>query len=262
MSRLPVLQVDDVAVRRGGTTLLSGVSLAVAEGEHWALVGPNGAGKTTLFGILGAREHPTSGAARVLGQQLGTVDLRELRALVGQVDQRLEVSLPLPVHSVVLAGATGTPLPMLRRLPTAAEEHRARDLESLLGIAHIADREWHVLSAGERSRSLIARALMPAPRLLLLDEPATGLDVVARHALAESLARLAADVPTLATVTTTHHLEDLPPITTHAAVLSRGRLAAAGPVAGVLTGDTLSAAYGAPLRSWHDAAGWHLELVS
>jgi iron complex transport system ATP-binding protein len=256
-----LLRVDGVSVVRSGATLLAGVSLTVAAGEHWALVGPNGAGKTTLFGILGARTHPTTGSAHVLGRRLGSVDLTELRALLGQVDQRLEVSLPLTVHAVVLAGATGTPLPMLRRAVPPAEEDRARELEELLGIAAIADRRWHVISAGERSRALIARALMPAPRLLLLDEPATGLDVVARSALGASLARLAADVPALATVTTTHHLEDLPPVTTHAAVLSRGRLVACGPVADVLTSGVLSAAYGAELRAWHDAAGWHLELA-
>jgi iron complex transport system ATP-binding protein len=256
-----VLQVDDVSVVRGGTTLLAAVSLAVREGEHWALVGPNGAGKTTLFGILGARAHPTRGSAHVLGRRLGSVDLSELRALIGQVDQRLEVSLPLPVHTVVLAGATGTPLPMLRRAVRPAEEIRARELEALLGIGAIAGREWHVISAGERSRALIARALMPAPRLLLLDEPATGLDVVARHALGSSLTRLAAEAPSLATVTTTHHLEDLPPITTHAAVLSHGRVVGCGAVGDVLTSELLSSAYGAPLRAWHDAAGWHLELA-
>ena len=256
-----VLRVDDVAVVRGGTTLLAGISLRVAAGEHWALVGPNGAGKTTLFGILGARTHPTTGAAHVLGRRLGSVNLSELRALIGQVDQRLEVSLPLPVHAVVLAGATGTPLPMLRRAVRPAEELRARELEDLLGIAALADRSWHVISAGERSRALIARALMPAPRLLLLDEPATGLDVVARHALGAALTRLAGDVPGLATVTTTHHLEDLPPVTTHAAVLSGGRVVGCGSVAEVLTSATMSAAYGAELRAWHDAAGWHLELA-
>ena len=261
MSPAPVLQVSEVSVVRGGATLLAGVSLSVHAGEHWALVGPNGAGKTTLFGILGAQTHPTTGTAHVLDRRLGSVDLRELRALLGQVDQRFTVSLPLPVHAVILAGATGTPLPMLRRAVRPQEETRARSLETLLGISEIADRSWHVISAGERSRSLIARALMPDPRLLLLDEPATGLDVVARAALGAALTRLAEDSPTLATVTTTHHLEDLPPVTTHAAVLSRGRLVAQGPVEQVLTSETLSSAYGARLRAWHDAGGWHLALA-
>ncbi|MDQ1681109.1 MAG: iron complex transport system ATP-binding protein [Frankiaceae bacterium] len=256
-----VLAVHDVSVVREGTRLLDGISLTVRAGEHWALVGPNGAGKTTLFGILGARQFPTRGSASVLGRALGTVDLRELRALVGQVDQRFDASLPITVHDVVLTGATGTPLPLLHREIPAAEEARARDLETLLGIRTIAPRKWHVISAGERSRTLIARSLMPAPRLLLLDEPATGLDVVARHALGGALAALVRDAPTLATVTTTHHLEDLPPVTTHAAVLSGGRLAAAGPVGEVLTSRTLSTAYGADLRAWQDIAGWHLELV-
>jgi iron complex transport system ATP-binding protein len=256
-----VLGVHDVSVVRGGNCLVDGVSLMVRAGEHWALVGPNGAGKTTLFGILGARHFPTRGTASVLGRALGTVDLRDLRALVGQVDQRFDASLPVSVHAVVLTGATGTPLPLLHRDVPPAEESRARELESLLGIDAIAAREWHVISTGERSRTLIARALMPDPRLLLLDEPATGLDVVARHALGRALADVVRQAPTLATVTTTHHLEDLPPVTTHAAVLSAGRLVAAGPVADVLTSDTLSGAYRADLRAWHDAAGWHLELV-
>lgn len=235
-----MLEVDGVDLVREGKLLLENVSLKVAAGEHWALLGPNGAGKTTLLGLCGALTHPTRGTVRVLGHQLGRVDLRELRGYIGHVNPRHRVPSPLTVREVVLTGVTGTNDRMPRWEPTAHERDRADELIDALHITKIADERWPTLSQGERGRTLIARALMPAPRLLLLDEPATGLDVAARERLLAAVSALAAASPDLASVTVTHHLEELPTSTTHAALLRDGRVFTAGPADQVLTTANVS----------------------
>ncbi|ODU00718.1 MAG: ABC transporter ATP-binding protein [Pseudonocardia sp. SCN 72-86] len=252
----PVLLARDVDLVRGEAQLLDAVSLRVEQGEHWALLGPNGAGKSTLLGILGARTHPTRGEVYVLGRRLGRVDVRELRSYLGHVDPRHPLQSPLTLRQVVLTGLTGTTEIVPRWAPTAAEETAADRLVALLGVAHRASDRWPTLSQGERGRALIARALMPAPRLLLLDEPATGLDLAAREQLLTALDTLRREHPGLATVLVTHHLEELPPSTTHAYLLRDGRCLAAGPAADVLTTDLVSECFGHPVRIVHEDGRW------
>jgi iron complex transport system ATP-binding protein len=223
--------------------LLREVTWRVRPGEHWALLGPNGAGKTTLLSMAGARRHPSAGAVRVLGQRLGKVDLRELRRLIGVVDQALRMPDELTAEAVVLTGASGSIQPLWDRYG-AAERARASELLELMGCAHLAARRVGTCSQGERGRVRIARALMPSPRLLLLDEPASGLDLAARELLLAALGELAAFEPDLATVVVSHHLEDLPPHTTHALLLAGGAVVAAGAVDAALTGEAVSACFG------------------
>jgi iron complex transport system ATP-binding protein len=223
--------------------LLREVTWRVRPGEHWALLGPNGAGKTTLLSMAGARRHPSAGAVRVLGQRLGKVDMRELRRLIGVVDQALRMPDELTAEAVVLTGASGSIQPLWDRYG-AAERARASELLELMGCAHLAARRVGTCSQGERGRVRIARALMPSPRLLLLDEPASGLDLAARELLLGALAELVYFEPDLATVVVSHHLEDLPPHTTHALLLAGGQVVAAGQVDVALTGEAVSACFG------------------
>jgi iron complex transport system ATP-binding protein len=195
--------------------LLREVTWRVRPGEHWALLGPNGAGKTTLLSMAGARRHPSAGAVRVLGQRLGKVDMRELRRLIGVVDQALRMPDELTAEAVVLTGASGSIQPL-----------------------------WDCYGAAERARAGELLELMPSPRLLLLDEPASGLDLAARELLLAALGELAAFEPDLATVVVSHHLEDLPPHTTHALLLAGGAVVAAGQVDAALTGEAVSACFG------------------
>ncbi|MFC7310338.1 ABC transporter ATP-binding protein [Streptomyces monticola] len=254
----PVLEVTDASVVREGRTLLDSLSLTVRGGEHWALLGANGAGKTTLLKLLGALAHPTRGAVEVLGRRLGRVDLRELRALVGHVDPRHPLRSPLRVGEVVLTGLTNSVEPVPRWSPTAEQRERAGELLALLGMAGRAGERWPQLSQGERGRVLIARALLPSPRLLLLDEPATGLDVPGREQLLESLDALRVARPGLATVLVTHHLEELPEGTSHALLLRGGRALAAGPVARVLTGELVSECFDHPVEVTRTAGRWQV----
>jgi iron complex transport system ATP-binding protein len=245
--RATVLDVRDVRVSRQGRDLLHDVSLRVRAGEHWALIGPNGAGKTTLLALCGAQGHPTAGTVDVLGRRLGRVDLRELRVRVGHVDPRHRMLGDATVREVVLTGATGSSDPVPRWSPTREQEARADLLTASVGLEARRDSRWSVLSQGERGRALIARALLPEPALLLLDEPATGLDVAAREHLLDTVDGLRAKHPEVASVTVTHHLEDLPASTTHAVLLRGGRVTASGTAADVLTSELVSAAFDHPL---------------
>ncbi|MGC5254841.1 ABC transporter ATP-binding protein [Gordonia sp. DT218] len=239
----PVLDASDIDVIRSGRSLLHDVSLRVGPGEHWALLGPNGAGKSTLMAILGARGHPTRGSVDVLGKRLGRVDMRELRTHIGHVDPRWRIDIPLTAHEVVLTGLTNTP-ELDRRHDYSDDEHRhADELLELLGMTPRRDSLWPVMSQGERGRTLIARALMPRPALLLLDEPATGLDLAAREKLLTGIDQLRSEVPNLASVLVTHHLEDLPTSTSHAMLLRDGEVVASGAVDDALTSTTISACF-------------------
>jgi iron complex transport system ATP-binding protein len=252
----PVLELLDVTYRRDGSEIIQGVSLTVRAGEHWALIGPNGAGKSTLLGFCGAVTHPTSGTVRVLGEQLGRVELQALRRAIGHVNPRHPLRSPLAVRDIVLTGLTGTIETAPRWRPTADDASRADDLIVALGLGGKAGSRWNVLSQGERGRVLIARALICEPRLLLLDEPSTGLDIAAREQLLETVDLLSETHPEVASVLVTHHLEELPSSTTHALLLAGGRVVAAGPAAQALTSGHVSAAFDHPIDVGFDGGRW------
>ena len=252
----PLLEASELDFVRGGRFLLRDVSLAVRPGEHWVLIGPNGAGKTTLLRLLGALEHPTHGTVRVLGQQLGMVDMRALRTAIGHVDPRHPLQWPLTVREIVLTGATNTVNPQQRWSPDEAQLRQADTLIEAVGLTPLAAARWQTLSSGERGRALIARALMPEPALLLLDEPATGLDLAAREQLLASLDALRTAHRRLASVLVTHHLEEIPASTTHALLLRDGRVHARGPVTEVVTSEHVSSCFAHPVRIGHDGGRW------
>ncbi|MFI6866363.1 ABC transporter ATP-binding protein [Nocardia sp. NPDC050406] len=256
MSDSALLQVRDVDFVRSGNAILRSVNLTVRAGEHWALLGPNGAGKTTLLKMLGAFEHPTRGSVEVLGHRLGRVDMRALRTAIGHVDPRHNPGVPLTVHEIVLTGLTNSADLLPRWTPSAEQVAEADRLIDLMGLAHRRNAQWPILSQGERGRMLIARALMPSPRLLLLDEPATGLDLSGREHLLERIDRLQHTHPDLASVLVTHHLEELPPGTTHAMLLRGGRTLAAGPVDDVLTTELVSECFDYPVRITRSERRW------
>jgi len=234
----------------GRATLLQAVDWRVMPGERWAVIGPNGAGKTTLMTIAGARGFPSEGVAHVLGSRLGAVDTRTLRRAIGQVDATMATAFRprATALDVVLTGATAVIAPL--RPPGDGDADvaaRARDLLDEAGCGRHAAGRFARLSRGEQQRVLLARALMAAPRLLLLDEPTAGLDLPGREAFLARLDALAAD-PGLATVQVSHHLEELAASVTHALLLRDGRVVAAGPAAEVLVDDPLSRCFDAPVR--------------
>jgi iron complex transport system ATP-binding protein len=241
------VDLHEVTFVREGRELLADVSLTVRPGEHWALIGPNGAGKSTLLNICGAVTFPSRGWARILGHRMGEVDLRELRRSIGFVNPRHPLRSNLTAVELVLTGVTGSIELVPRWEPTEAEAERAQLLVKALGLDTDEQAHWHTMSQGERGRALIARALMSDPPLLLLDEPGTGLDVAAREQMIRTIASLPEDIPGLTTVMVTHHLEELPPSTTHAVLLRRGRVVAAGPVEEVLVSERVTETFDHPI---------------
>jgi iron complex transport system ATP-binding protein len=251
------LELADVTVRRGAATLLDGVDWTVAEDERWVVLGPNGAGKTTLLQVAAAQVHPTAGVAGILGEVLGTVDVFELRPRIGLTSAALAERVPRQerVHDVVVSASYGV-LGRWREHYDELDHGRAADLLAEVGADLLADRTFGTLSEGERKRVLIARALMTDPELLLLDEPAAGLDLGGREDLVSTLSALAHDDLAPATVLVSHHVEEIPPGFTHALLLRRGAVVAAGPLEQVLTEDLLSATFGMPLALQHDDGRW------
>jgi len=252
-----VLSLSGVAVVRDGAALLDGVTWTVREGERWAVLGPNGAGKTTLLQVAAASLFPTRGSVELLGERFGQADLGELRTRVGLSSAQLADRVPghEKALDLVVSASYGV-VGRWRERYDAEDVARARSLLARVGLASFAERRFGTLSEGERKRVLLARALMTDPELLLLDEPAAGLDLGAREALLRLLARLAADPAAPPTVLVTHHAEEVPAGTTHALLMARGRIVAAGPAEEVLTGPLLSQAFGLPLVAEQREGRW------
>jgi iron complex transport system ATP-binding protein len=227
-------------VRRGGRAILGPLTWEVQAGERWIVLGPNGSGKTTLTSVAAMRLWPTAGSVEVLGERYGRTDARDMWRRVGLASSSLEATLrgDLTPHTLIMTARHGATEPW-----------------------------WHVYEAAdhERARALagrvsIARALMPDPDVLLLDEPAANLDLAARERLLADLARLAAGDRPTAMILVTHHLEEIPPGFRHALVLAEGHVVAAGPIDQVLRDEILEAAFGLPLAVGHEDGRWTARL--
>jgi iron complex transport system ATP-binding protein len=234
-----------VTLRRGGRVLVGPVDWQVELDERWVVIGPNGAGKTSLLRMAAAMEYPSSGTAVVLGERLGRVDMAELRQRVGLSSSALSQRVPDEelVRDVVVSAGYAV-LGRWHERYDDVDYLRALDTLESVGAEHLADRTFGTLSEGERKRVLIARSLMTDPELLLLDEPAAGLDLGGREELVARLADLAADPDSPALVLVTHHVEEIPPGFSHCLILSEGRVLAAGLLRDTLTAANLSAAFG------------------
>lgn len=243
-----VLAFAGVGVRRGQTDLLVDVDWEVEEGQRWVVLGPNGAGKTTLLQLAAGRMHPTSGVAGVLGEVLGAVDVFELRPRIGLSSSALAAAIPPQesVRDVVVTASWGV-TGRWREEYHELDHGRADELLQALGASHLADRTFGTLSEGERKRVQIARALMTDPELMLLDEPAAGLDLGAREDLVARLGAIAADLAAPALVMVTHHVEEIPPHFTDILLVREGRVVAQGPIEITLTAENLSRTFGLDL---------------
>jgi iron complex transport system ATP-binding protein len=246
---------DPVAVRmRGaevrieGRTVLGPLDLSIGRGERWILLGPNGSGKTTFLALAGARRQPSVGTVTVLGTTLGRGDVRLVHPLISHTSHVLAEMLDpdLPAVTVVLTGKRSTLSPWFQRF-VPEDERRALELLDLVGCGPLAGRRLATTSQGERQRILLARALFPRPELLILDEPASGMDLPSRELLLGAIEGVGSDGAAPTTIVATHHLEEIPPSTTHAVLLRAGRPVATGRIDDVLTRDLLEATFGIPV---------------
>ncbi|WP_067692394.1 ABC transporter ATP-binding protein [Nocardia jejuensis] len=239
-----LIDFNDVTVRRSGHTLVGPVTWQVELDERWVVLGPNGAGKTSLLRMAAAEMYPTSGTANLLGETLGKVDMSELRPRIGLSSAAVASRIPRDeTVSDLVVSAGYAVLGRWRERYDEMDTDRAVDVLESLGAEHLSDRAYGTLSEGERKRVLIARALMTDPELLLLDEPAAGLDLGGREELVERLGDLASDPDAPATVLVTHHVEEIPAGFTHAMLLNEGSVVSQGLLTDVLTSENLSEAF-------------------
>src|SRR5215470_17097544 len=237
--------------------LLRNIDWTAHENERWIVIGPNGAGKTTLLQIAGTLQFPTEGTVEVLGERLGEVDVFDLRPRIGLTSAALAERVPSgeKVIDLVLTASYAI-LGRWKEEYESADLTRAVELLDALGCAHLIRRRFATLSEGERKRVQIARALMPDPELLLLDEPAAGLDLGGREDRVRRIARLAADGTAPTIVMVTHHVEEVPQGFTHAMLMRRGSVLAAGRLERVFTEANLSKCFGVPLAIEHRNSRW------
>lgn len=248
-----VAELAQVSIKRGQAVLLDELDLRIDEDQRWVVIGPNGAGKTTMLQLLAAQIHPSDGVVGLLGEVVGTVDLFELRPRIGYTSAALAGRIP--GSEIVLDVVVSAAYAIVGRWREEYDEFdfdRARGLLRLLRMEELAGRTYGTLSTGEQKRVQIARALMTDPELLLLDEPASGLDLAGREALVATLSDLFADPASPATVLVTHHLEEIPSGITHCLLLNHGRVVAAGELHETLTSENLSSAFETPLLVNYD----------
>lgn len=252
-----IIDVKNVTWKRDNTTILREINWQVKKSEHWCIVGLNGSGKTSLLQILCGYTWPTQGEVQVLGNRYGEVDVREVRKSIGWVSTALMAHMHdnETAFRLVLSGREATI--GLYNTPSEEDIEKASELLNTFGCDALKNRPFRALSQGERQKVLIARALMASPRLLILDEPCTGLDLLSREQLLAMIEQIAAqpDGPTLLYVT--HHIEEILPCFTHTLLLKQGAIEAAGENRHILTPEQLTRFFGVPIdvrtsqgRSW------------
>jgi iron complex transport system ATP-binding protein len=271
---MTILDIRGLVVHRDGTLILDRLDWRVQRGEHWVILGANGSGKTSLLSALTGYLTPSAGEIELLGETYGNSDWRELRKRVGLVSSAIRQKVPDwdPAGLVVIGGKYAM-LDYWGRVRRADRIEAAKVMRAA-ECAHLAERNWGVLSQGERQRVLIARALMARPAVLILDEPCAGLDPVAREQFLGFMQRLASrkvkgrkskvegralagkNSPTLLFVT--HHVEEIVPAITHALLLREGRVTATGPAQKILTSKNLTQTFASPLRLRRNAGRWTL----
>lgn len=258
----PIVDLDAVTVRVDGSNILGPLNWKVERGQHWAVLGPNGSGKSTLIQVASLALHPSVGTVRVLGHELGRVDVRSLRSRIGISSASLvdQLRASLTCREVVACGLTGALEPWWHAY---SDDDNARAEAKLgdVGLAGYGSRRLGTLSSGERQRALLARALVADPDLVILDEPTAGLDFGGRESLIEVLESMARSPEGPASVFVTHHVEDIPSSTSHLIGLTDGRVSANGPIASQLTSKLLSEMFDLEVDLATDRGRWTARVV-
>ncbi len=236
-----LIAMENVSVARDGNNILGPLTWSLDAGERWVVIGPNGAGKTTFLQLASALIHPTAGTVEILGEKLGQVDIFEIRPRVGICSSALSSLLPddEKVLDLVLTAAYGISGRWIEEYDLW-DESRAKALLDLFGVRELFNRSYGTLSEGERKRVQIARSLMTNPEILLLDEPAAGLDLGGREDILLRLANYLNEEGAPASIIVTHHIEEIPAGTTHVLLLQSGQIFSAGPIQTTLTESNIN----------------------
>jgi len=242
-----VIELKNIALRRGQTVILHDLSWRVNAGEHWVVLGLNGSGKTTMLNLVTGYLWPTEGEVWVLGEKYGTVDLREHRKRIGWVSSSFQERVHGQQRGLDLVVSGKFASIGLYEEPSEEDCAYAGLLLERFGCGYLKDRPYALCSQGEKQRLLIARALMARPELLILDEPCNGLDFLARERLLQDLAKLAEDPAAPTMIYVTHHIEEIVPAFTHVLLLRNGTVFRAGPAADMINRETLEPFFGVPL---------------
>lgn len=241
------ISLKNVKFVRNRRTILDDISWDIRLGEHWTVLGANGSGKTTLLQLLAGYLWPTSGEITVLGERFGEVDLRELRKKIGWVGSFLQAQVPpsqKPLDFIVSGKFASIGI---FEKPEESDYTEAAELAEKLHVGGILDSSYAVLSQGEKQRLLIARAMIAKPKLLILDEPCSGLDLVSREQLLSTLEDLGRTPQGPTMILVTHHLQEIMPAFTHVLLLKAGRCTAAGRKEEILKRDILTEIFGIPI---------------
>ena len=256
----PILELNEVTLTRGGVPLIQDVSLTGAPREHWLVFGPNGCGKSTLLKLISGYLHPGKGQVRTLPDRgldrEGWFDLRRHIGIVSHgIAQRIDPDQS--ALEIVASGEQG----IINHWGDVPEDLARRACLHLgaLGAESIRHKPWEILSQGERQKALIARALIPSPKLLVLDEPCTGLDFVARRDLLDHLQQLRASPTGPATLLVTHEIGEITPDLTHALLLKAGKVHARGPLPDAFNSDTLTRLFDTPLKLIKSQDAYYIE---
>jgi iron complex transport system ATP-binding protein len=256
-----IIEMENVSWRRGSNNILQNINWRVEQGEHWAVMGLNGSGKTTLLNIINGYIYPSSGEVTVLGKRFGKCNLQELRKEIGWVSSSLQENLYKneTALEIVLSGKNATI--GLVHTPEKEDEVNGERLLDKLGCSHLIDRPYRTFSQGEKQKVIIARALINNPKLLILDEPCTGLDILAKEQLLATIDRLSREknAPTLIYVT--HRVEEILPIFNNILMLKRGRVHSAGKTREILIPSTLTDFLETPVEIIWDGSRFEMGLI-
>ena len=259
MTAGPVLELRGVGLTRDGRALLDGIDWSVAAGSSWVVLGPNGSGKTSLARIASLYEHPSRGTVDLLGERLGRTDVRSLRTRVALVSAAMsdQVRGDLDPLDVVVTARHGALEPWWH---TYTDEDRDRARAALVDqhVGHTVGRRFASLSSGERQRVLLARALVADPDLVILDEPAAGLDLGGREELVERMAATTRRPDAPALVLVTHHVEEIPPTAGHLLAIRAGRVVASGDLAATLDAPLLERLFDVRVGLRHHEGRWSI----
>jgi len=244
----PILTVSKLLIQRGAQTILNRINWEVKPGENWVILGPNGSGKTSLLSALTGYLTPSDGEINLLGESFGQTDWRDLRTMVGLVSSSILQRMPnddTPLETVV--SGKYAMIDYWGKI-SGADKREARRILREIDAEQLESRPWLYLSQGERQRVLIGRALMAHPKLLILDEPCSGLDPVAREHFLDFIEQLGRKPDAPAIILVTHHVEEIRPLFSHVLLLSKGGVTAQGPIKSSLTSASLTEAFGFPIR--------------